>query len=111
MLVSLSSPECRDARVAARLSTEVQKRRRKQFQAAFDANAATGTSSAASVGVDASSRMTTTDFVQGEGKTEYDALDGDHLASFAEEQFALGDAATAPRRPASKRSTTTSRRG
>jgi TPR repeat protein len=39
--------------------------------------------------------MTTTDFVQGEGKTEYDALDADHLASFAEEQFALGDAARA----------------
>ena len=62
----------------------------------FDANAATGTSSAdISVGMDASSWMMTTDFVQGEGKTEYDALDADHLASFAEEQFALGDAARA----------------
>jgi len=86
----------REARVAERLATEVQKRRRKQFQAVFDANAATGTSSAdISVGMDASSWMMTTDFVQGEGKTEYDALDADHLASFAEEQFALGDAARA----------------
>jgi TPR repeat protein len=68
----------REARVAPRLAAGVLAREAAHFRAVFDANASS----------DAEAPEVTTGGLS-------DALDADHLASFAEEQFALGDAARA----------------
>ena len=69
----------REARVAPRLAAGVLAREAAHFRAVFDANASSDAETVVEVATGGLS----------------DALDADHLASFAEEQFALGDAARA----------------
>ena len=69
----------REARVAPRLAAGVLARQAAHFRAVFDANASSDAETVVEVATGGLS----------------DALDADHLASFAEEQFALGDAARA----------------
>ena len=69
----------REARVAPRLAAGVLARQAAHFRAVFDANASSDAEAVTEVATGGLS----------------DALDADHLASFAEEQFALGDAARA----------------
>jgi len=69
----------REARVAKRLAAGVLARQAAHFRAVFDANASSDAETVVEVATGGLS----------------DALDADHLASFAEEQFALGDAARA----------------
>ena len=90
----------REARVAPRLAAGVLAREAAHFRAVFDANASSD--------AEAPEAPREEPFAQTQVATRglSDALDADHLASFAEEQFALGDAA----RAALKRADAASRR-
>ena len=79
----------REARVAPRLAAGVLAREAAHFRAVFDANASSD--------AEAPEASAEEPFAQTQVATRglSDALDADHLASFAEEQFALGDAARA----------------